>query len=49
VPTEELTLGLERLRGCLAATDRREVMAALGVLVPELGNEALAQEREEVA
>jgi FlaA1/EpsC-like NDP-sugar epimerase len=49
VPSAELELGVERLRACLSATDRREVMGALRVLVPELGEKAGAPEQEEVA
>jgi len=50
VPSAELELGLERLRACLDATDRRQVMGALGVLVPELGNKPTPpQQAEEVA
>ncbi|MEC9073527.1 MAG: polysaccharide biosynthesis protein, partial [Myxococcota bacterium] len=45
----ELELGLERLKACLSATDRREVMGALRVLVPELVEKDTEAAQEEVA
>ena len=49
VPSSELELGVERLKACLEATDRREVMTALRVLVPELTEKTSEPAQEEVA